>query len=1136
MGLGSKEVALLLSIRAEAGQAVSTMNQVNNAANKVGYEFLNASRRSLAFSEGFRVAGQSLERAGMAILAGGATATKALFDFERGLRAAQTQTDMTEGEFRKMEDAMLELGSRSALPLEQLNQGLYDIFSTTNLGSKQAVKALDLFQKAATAGSTDIRTVSRAAIGEMNAFGMQAGDLNSILDQQFELVRLGGGTYEEFAQALGLGTSAAVAAGQSIQSFHGMLELLTRSGMSASESVTSASRALDLITRPEIAQNLKKTLGVDVIDKATGDYKQIGDIMGEMANKLDGLSQPEQAKVFEKIFGAGEIRANRFFRIAIPRIDQFQALLKDTGSSAGAMEEAFDKMMKSDSVRMDVLINALKVVGIQLVRGIIPAVRDVMTFIAKLVDWFSKLPDSTKEAIGKFILFGGVVALISGKVLTLISAFQQMSYFALRAGSSLSTIIKFTSLWTVAIIAVVAAVALIITHWEDFVSWWKENWGTIKAVAAAVVTFLIVAFGQQAVAAMISFAQTIYLKVLIAIESLAGASIASAGAMGTLKNVMRSAQVQGAMLAVAVFGFIKALEHMNNVLHGNEEQANTWAEEVASGQKSMADVAAEADAATKNLSAWDVIMHKDTEAMNTFALAQEKIKANFEALVNQKMPGSSAASMFLGTDEQLQTFKELQEAQKLFDQLADEGAQGAEEAYQQVTNELIRMKDELFTMPFEQFAGATGNLEGSVSALNGIRNALMGTVKASDEAKISILSLTNQFANMQGGITAAQSEVVRMYLDANNLAGAEEYLKGKIEEVTPAFEKQIGALLSNKNAHQAWGDTVSQAAMNNRALGMSIGESINKIYAQGGAIKGADAEILKAAIDTGNWGKAFAIVNSKVQLTQKGVQQFTHQILSNANAYKNWSGDVVRWTQATSKSNASVKKNVGSLAMFINRIHDAGIAMGKGNAEYIRGAASAGQFGKANARAAHTLASGLIKNLDKAVKSQKNLDAATKAEISNAQQRAKALIDQASKTADASKRTELYAKAVKILDQAATHLPKTKTIDIDADTQKAINDINNLDKQLQTFVNKQWQTEVDVYYTEHGDKTPGGDGGYWTHRNYASYSRGKTREISPSAALARRTAAGVSVTIQAPVEDAEDVRRELEWAWRTRGW
>lgn len=481
MAVSDRELRITARLINQASPGLRTLNRDILRTGDAGRQ---AYLKLFAYGAAFQTIGQWLRRFGYVALGAAAAGVKLGADFDAGMRLVRTQTQLTNREFDSMSSSVINMSVATGKSTKELSEGLFDIFSSIFVNAKEAKEMLGLFAKAAVAGQTDVRSAARGTIGIMNAFGLSAKDTSRVLDLQFNLVRFGVGTYEDFARAIGKLSPSVVAAGGTIETMTGLLAFTTRGGMNAANSVTSLARAYDLISRPKVVKALHKVLGVDAVDKATGKYKQLDQIVTEMATTggLAKLSAYERKKVLQKIFGQGEIRANRFFNLAIPRFQDLNKVMGEVAGpgAAGALNRGFKEMSRSGRVVLDRLVASGKALLITLGKYLIPVVADIAKKFEGAVKWFRGLDDSTKSLIAKFLVFGGAAALVSGVIFGMLGQVLRFTAFFARAeigvGALAGTLGK-----------VVLVVGLLMTAFSDFLGISK---GTTLKIVGVVLAFL----------------------------------------------------------------------------------------------------------------------------------------------------------------------------------------------------------------------------------------------------------------------------------------------------------------------------------------------------------------------------------------------------------------------------------------------------------------------------------------------------------------------------------------------------------------------------------------------------------------------------------------------------------------------
>jgi TP901 family phage tail tape measure protein len=468
--------------------------------------------------------GRTMANAGDSILRAAAAGVKMAADWDYNMRVVRTQTNLTDKQFADLKNRALDITKSVPQAASDVSTALYDIFSSTDVGYKQAVFMVKNFAQAATAGATDISVAEKSIISEMNAYQLPVKDTTHLLDLQFQMVRYGVGTYEQFASAIGNMLPAGRNMNQTLETLSGAAAFMSRNGFTASQSVISIARAMDQLVRHRA--DIKDTLGIDIVDTATGKYKQLGTIMDEFATKMAGMTGPEREKAFQAMFGAGEIRAMRFFRVAVPNIKALDTMIGHMDASKGALGRAFGDVKASPIIQFRIEMNRLRVDAIALANQFLPYISKFIGYFAKLLDWLDRLPAPLKNVLAIVTVLAGVFLALGGRIVMAMSAIKGMVSIMGLAGLSFTELMGPVGIVLGGLTAVALVAYLIIKNWGAFSRWWKRNWDTIKSITLTVVGFIapllaVFLYGKIVLLAklIMSFAGTI--KTALGLASLA---------------------------------------------------------------------------------------------------------------------------------------------------------------------------------------------------------------------------------------------------------------------------------------------------------------------------------------------------------------------------------------------------------------------------------------------------------------------------------------------------------------------------------------------------------------------------------------------------------------------------------------
>ena len=438
MAMGVREILLVMRARDQASRVIAN---VASQVNTLGARSTMLGSSMMGVGMGMTLVGAGMSAVGAAGISFFNDATKTATEYNRQAALTLTQTDNLKVSTRDLEEIGLSVARSIPVPLEQMQSSLYDIFSSMEVSTSQAKDLLKLFAKEAVAGQVDIQTAGRATISLMNAFKVPVEDANKVLDFQFQLVRKGVGSFDEFSKTIGRSIPSAVRAGQTYETLGGMLAFLTRNGLSTAMASASAARALDAMSNPTVTQRIQD-MGIATKD-AAGNFRPLTDVLRDLTFKFKDLTAPERAAAMKELFSGagGTIQARRFFDLVFTNFDEFEGRVKDMGNSKGALEDAYKTMFNTPQSDMVEMNNKYKEMSIIIGRELLPIKIALVEAVGSLVGIFNNLPGPVKYAIVGFgalvtvlLLLSGIFLLVSGSIITMTALFAMMGFGPAQAG------------------------------------------------------------------------------------------------------------------------------------------------------------------------------------------------------------------------------------------------------------------------------------------------------------------------------------------------------------------------------------------------------------------------------------------------------------------------------------------------------------------------------------------------------------------------------------------------------------------------------------------------------------------------------------------------------------------------------
>lgn len=266
----------------------------------------------------------------------------------------------------KVFKALSDMQRRVPQTSKQLAESLYDIFSSIEVSTDQALVLLEKFAKGATAAVTNTQTFGTAIMGVMNAYKLTIEDVDHVQDVFFNTVKNGVVTGEQLATNLGIATQAAKNAGVDFNTLGALIAGVTKEGGNAAQNINNLANTLQKLPTKDSLEAFKK-LGVQVTD-TTGKFRPIIQVLEETKTKLDQMSEGKRARVLQDIFPDAQARTG--FQTLLSQLDNVKKFLDDNTTSVGAFQTAYDAMAQSYVVQSQLQENAT--------RGLLEAIGDLI--------------------------------------------------------------------------------------------------------------------------------------------------------------------------------------------------------------------------------------------------------------------------------------------------------------------------------------------------------------------------------------------------------------------------------------------------------------------------------------------------------------------------------------------------------------------------------------------------------------------------------------------------------------------------------------------------------------------------------------------------------------------------------------
>ncbi|RGC36645.1 phage tail tape measure protein [Streptococcus gallolyticus] len=431
--------------------------------------------------------------------------------------------DSSSKSYVEMRKQAEQLGASTRYSASEVAEGM-NYMAMAGWSAEQTMAGIPAVLDLAAASGENLGTTSDIVTDAMTAFGMQAeqaGEFADILaaasSNANTNVSMMGDTFKYVAPVAGsLGFNAkdtAIAIG-----------LMANSGIKGSQAGTALRAGLVNLVHPsEAAQKAMDSLGISVTD-SEGNMKSFRTIMGDLREKMGGLSETQKASAAATIFGKEAMSG--WLAIINSSDGDFNKLANAIDNSQGATKRMVDTMEGGIGGSFRNLRSAIEGLGIAIGDRLAPYVKKGAEYITQLTNKLTNLSPEMQDKIIKFALIAAAIgpALIALKqvvmtIKNIITVFRVVGMFLTNPWGLL----------VVAIVGAVAAFAYFYTHSEKFRASCDKIWQKVQQVFSAIAPYISAA--MQAVGVAINVVVNVIKALIPIIANVLGTLIPILGAV-----------------------------------------------------------------------------------------------------------------------------------------------------------------------------------------------------------------------------------------------------------------------------------------------------------------------------------------------------------------------------------------------------------------------------------------------------------------------------------------------------------------------------------------------------------------------------------------------------------------------------
>ena len=369
-------------------------------------------------------AGEKLSKIGTAMTAGltvplisaGTAATKMAVDYESSFAKVSTLLDANVVNYQEYKNQLLDASSESKIAIDEFSEAVYSSISA-GVDQTKAISFTTDAMKLAKGGFTDGAKAVDVLTTAINGYNLKSSDATRISDLLITTQNLGKTTVDELASSMGTVIPVASSVNFNINELSASYAQLTKNGIATAESGTYLKAMLS-----ELGKSGSITDGTlrELTGKGFAQLKAEGVSTTKILQMISDEAG-KNGKTLKDMFSSVEAGSAALV-LAKGSGAEYNEMLQGMQNSAGATQEAFDKMDATPAEQLNGAINKLKNDAIKFGAAFVPVVTKVSDKLGEVADRFSNLSEKEKENAIKWGLVlaaaGPVIKVVGGGITT----------------------------------------------------------------------------------------------------------------------------------------------------------------------------------------------------------------------------------------------------------------------------------------------------------------------------------------------------------------------------------------------------------------------------------------------------------------------------------------------------------------------------------------------------------------------------------------------------------------------------------------------------------------------------------------------------------------------------------------------
>ena len=356
----------------------------------------------------------------------GTAAVKTAADFDSAMSKVAAVSGATGSDLEALRDKAREMGEKTKFSASEAAEAM-NYMAMAGWKTEDMLSGIDGVMNLAAASGEDLATTSDIVTDALTAFGLTAKDSGHFADilaaassNANTNVSMMGETFKYCAPIAG-------ALGFSAEDTAEAIGLMANAGIKGSQAGTSLRTIMNNLSGE--VKICGSSIGEVTVatTNADGSMRDLSDILADCRTAFSGLSESEKAAAAESLVGKNAMSGFlALMNAGEADIEKISSAIDNCDGSAASMAETMNDNLAG---QLQILKSQLEELAISFGELLMPAIRTIVGWIQKFVDWLNSMDEGTRKVIVTIALVAaaiGPVLIIVGKVISAVGTIMTL--------------------------------------------------------------------------------------------------------------------------------------------------------------------------------------------------------------------------------------------------------------------------------------------------------------------------------------------------------------------------------------------------------------------------------------------------------------------------------------------------------------------------------------------------------------------------------------------------------------------------------------------------------------------------------------------------------------------------------------